>query len=168
MAMEPRRCAASRKWGASPSPRSLIRPDSPTCPPAPSPAGASILCFRLRTLPNRSFESRIWREATRSCKRRRNPEDLLAGVVEGQVTHHVLGLPGSSAATQVLLEPFEVGVVVDGHGLQVVRPVAVVLEDQQAAGDAHLLEPREELQALRVGDAVIPLAGDDEAGRLQS
>ena len=44
---------------------------------------------------------------------------------------------GAGSPPRYCVEPVEVGVVVEGHALDAARPVAVVLEDDQAAGHLH-------------------------------
>ncbi len=49
-----------------------------------------------------------------------------------RVADQVLGFPGGGATAQPGVEPLQVGVVVDGHALEVVWPVAIPTEDALA------------------------------------
>ena len=78
----------------------------------------------LQTLKTRGFTAL---ETEAIC-----PELFLSRIPEDLVPIQVFGLPWGGLTAQVLLEPLQVGVVLDGHGLQGVGPVAVVLEHVEA------------------------------------
>ena len=55
------------------------------------------------------------------------------------ISNHFFRIPRGFPPAEPLVEPFQVGVVIDGHGFKFVRPVAVVFEHYQSTGDFHQL-----------------------------
>ena len=78
------------------------------------------------------------------------------------IVDHVLGAPGGGVAAQPLMEPLEVGVVVDWHRTHVARPMAIVAEDDETTGHTQGLQGIEVLQALCIAHTVVTLAGENE------
>src|SRR5262249_6618225 len=91
----------------------------------------------------------------------------LSGVaIEDLIPQELLGRPGWRGAAQVLVEPLEMGCVIQGH-LGPARPVACIRVDDKPRRHAHLLQSRVELNGLRVWDTVVALAGYDQARGLE-
>ena len=69
------------------------------------------------------------------------PKDLVAHVA----IDHILTLPRRRGTTEILVEPFQMSIVIERHGTKAAGPVAVVLEHDEAAGNAKCLERGEVL-----------------------
>ena len=86
--------------------------------------------------------------------------------IETRVVQELIGAPGWPATAEVLLEPFEVRGVIERHFVPA-RPVARVRINDELRGNMHPLQGSEELQGLRVGDTIVALTRNDQAGRLE-